>query len=336
MAPPSNRPKGFAAIGSGIPDKLTKIGSIVPAINGTSARFPIRSLDAQKSLMLHVQPAVDLVDKTNAVANPYGAAQWIKGVRTLVAGQPGPYAMSGTMLWFKNYIDHLRAPRLTVPSVANNANGLTAVTGLFLDFAFPGFRDEDASVLKTKGNKTYEIEVDFGGASDIIGSAVNCIMSAATSSIVDVYAHELPLAPTRNVYNKNYERQEQLAVNSQLRIPLDISSGFLNMLGFQVFDQNGVLSDTVVSSVGLRNGSKQSYRDLGWDALKIWNEVKGNLVSPLTLPVGFNYIDLTANNEFKAMRDMSQNKEMELVFNATAVGSVRIWINLATEPVAGD
>jgi hypothetical protein len=322
-------------IGTGLLDRLTKIGSVVTAPSSTSARFKITSLAAQKSIMLRLTGAVDITTQATSIP-AYGPLNFLKGIRTLVSGQPGPYTLNGQMLYLKNLADHKRAPYLAVPAAITVADDVGFEAVLCLDFAFPNFEDEDASLLKTKVDKTYELEFDFGSIADLVtGGAAH--LATAGNPVLDIYSQEIPgLAATKNIYNKNYQRTINLAVNSQLRIPLDLSAGFLNMLFLVAKDTNGALSDTVITNVSLRNGSEFIFRDLEWKALKRWTELKTPIVSPAILPAGFNWIDLTTNNVWKSMVNAARNKELELILNCAAVGTLDVGLNLATEPVPGD
>ncbi len=325
---------GIAAIGSGAKSQIGEIGTIDLVASGTSRRFKLASLDAQKRLLLDFNGAVDVTGAGGAVRT-LGPLEALRGIRLLVKGQPGPFAVNGQALYLMALKDYLRAPYLAVPADAAIADDKAFQTVLPVDFALPKFDDGDATILKTKVDATYELEVDFGASSDIISGGANHFANNAIATKVDVIAQEISgLARGSNLYNKTFTRTDALAVNSQLRIPLDLAGGFLNELFFLAYTAAGALSDAVINRIWLRNGSKRTFHNLSWARTKRVGEQLAGL--PSTLPTGMAFIDLSANDEFKSMVNADEYKELELIVDVAAAGSLVTAIRMITPPVPGD
>ena len=325
--------EGIAAIGSGAKSQLGEIGTIDFVAGGTTRRFKLASLDAQKRLVLDFNGAIDETAGGGAV-RALGPLEMLRGIRLLVKGQPGPFALNGQALYLMALKDHKRAPYLAVPANANIGDDKAFQTILPLDFALPNFPDGDVTLLKTKPDVTYELEIDCGVSTDI-SSGTNHISNNAVATKIDVVAQEISgLARGSNLYNKAYTRTDALAVNSQLRIPLDLAGGFVNELFFLAYNATPALSDAVINRIWLRNGTKRTFHNLSWNRTKRTGEMFARL--PSTLPVGMNFIDLSANDEFKSMVNADEYKEFELIIDVAAAGSLVTCIRMITPPVPGD
>lgn len=321
-------------IGTGVSDMITRIGSVPLVPGGTSRSFEMKATSGHKRLMLRLTGQVDTTGAGGTV-NPLGPVDLITGIRINVQGQPGPIIARGTQIYFRNYKDNGRTPYLLVPANANIANAKPFEAALMLEFALPGYAGGDATVFKTKKNVTYTIEFDCATVATIIAGGVQNFTVAAMPQI-DIIAHELPGLTGKNTYNKVYPFQEALAVNPQFKVPLDLAGNFLNEIQLLAYDAGGALSDAVIASVVLQNGQNKTLRSWTWAEMKRFTEQVNPLIAPAICPAGVNFIDLTANNEFKNMIDTSNMKDLALVLNVAAAGTLVGLVNVITEPVTGD
>lgn len=296
------------------------IGTIAyPSGGGPANPLEIKVTNAMKFLVLRVYGKVDITTQATSI-NPYGPADLLRSVQLKVNGQAGPINADGRTLFFANIKDGV-APKNTVPSAVTVADDYTFDTYLFLDFSMPRFLGGDATLFMPKLANLYTLDLSFGTISDLVtGGAAHF----GTDPKVEVYAYEVRgIAPKPNRYHSHDLIKTDLAVSSAQSIKIPFGD-LLNELHLFVKTAAGAYSDAVIDNVILRNGNDEIFCDLPSGALKAIFDGKSPMISPSSSPAGYYCLDLSPENIPDDLLDTRGMKELELVLNVAAAGTITI------------
>lgn len=301
-------------------DLLRKLGEIAFNSGGTAAPFEVRTTNAIKRLMFRLTGVVDISTQVTSCA-AYGPADIIKSLTFKVNQQPGPLAVDGRTLFFKNFKDQSIVPYIAPVSAISVADNYAIEANLFHEFSFPNYPGGDLTIFKPKLGNVYTIEVGWGTLADLVtGGAAHF----STNPKIEVYSHEIiGLEATPNKYNASSLLQETLAINTAQRIRIPYNS-LLNELHLYAYTSAGALSDSVINNVILRNGTQEVFRDISWMALKRFNDFENAAINPTSTPAGVGFLDLTINNDFSSLLNTAGMKELELVLDVAAAGTIKI------------
>lgn len=307
-------------------DLIRKLGTIAyPTGGGQALPFEIRTTNALKRIFFRVAGGMD--NTSGGTALTLQAARFIKSVSMKVNNQPGPFAVDGLALYYQNYFDHGVVPATLDVAAGSQTNDLFSAF-LQYDFAFPNYPDGDLTLFHPKLGNVYTIEMNLGTVTDFITGGTGTAFNTGNLPTVEVWAHEIVgLKPVPNKYRASYLIQQSFAAaNSAESIKIPYGT-LLNELHARVYNATPALSDAIISNWTLRNGTLQTFRDVTTNVLREFTDLNNPSANPTASGTGIFKLDLAINNDFSSLLNTTGMKELELVANVTAAGSIVLLVN---------